>query len=122
MEIKYVTLFAADINEQTAFCQDKLGCKIKKETSFFDGQPCTILNGQQFNINLVVIKSNDGAKHSSTVILNSKDFLKDHYELKQKGIQFQSAPEYTAGGLAAAFTDPAANRWLLLEEREYNEE
>ncbi|RYU91389.1 hypothetical protein EWM62_05460 [Mucilaginibacter terrigena] len=122
MEIKYITLFAADISEETAFCRDKLGCLVKKETSFFDGQPCTILNGQQFNINLVLMKSKDGVKQAGTVILNSKDFLKDHYELRQKGIQFQSGPEYTAGGLAAAFTDPAANRWLLVEEREYNED
>lgn len=120
MELKYVTLYADSMSSEIDFCTNKLGFRILKRTKTLSQRDCVILTRDNAGPELIVIEGDGHSIAGSTVVLNTQDFLKDHFELKNIGIQFLSEPEYTVAGIAAAFNDPSGNRWVLIEERDYS--
>lgn len=120
MELKYFTLCTRNIDSEIDFCTGKLGFRVFKHTKILNQRQCTILVKDNSDKALMLIESDDKNKAGSTVILNTDDFLKDHFELKGVGVNFLSEPEYTMAGIAAAFEDPDGNRWVLIEERDYS--
>jgi hypothetical protein len=109
------------MTSEVDFCTDKLGFKVFKHTRVLNEKECVILISPKEALGLMVIESDQKYDLGATVTLNTNDFLKDHFELKSHGISFLSEPEYTAAGIAAAFEDPSGNRWVLIEERDYND-
>lgn len=120
MEIKYVTLYACSINSEVDFCTGKLGFRVLKRTKILNQKECVILIKENESLGIMLVESDKKNNPSTTIVLNTTDFLKDHFELKHNGITFLSEPEYTPAGLAAAFNDPSGNRWVLIEERDYS--
>jgi catechol 2,3-dioxygenase-like lactoylglutathione lyase family enzyme len=120
MEIKYVTLYTCNINIEIDFCTDKLGFRVLKRTTVLHEKECVILIRAKEALGIMLIESDENSDLGATVTLNTNDFLRDHFELKSHGISFLSEPEYTPAGIAAAFEDPSGNRWVLIEERDYN--
>jgi predicted enzyme related to lactoylglutathione lyase len=117
MEVKYVTICGCNSKDQIDFYTKKLGFEFVKTTNFLNNTACTILKGKRYGVGLIVLEKTNS---KSTIIIHTNDIVRDHYELKTKGVSFLNEPEYIPAGLAAAFKDPAENYWLLLEEREYN--
>ena len=120
MEIKYVTLYVNSISSEVDFCTDKLGFKVLKHTKVLDEKECVILIRGEEAVGVMLIESDQKEDLHATITINTNDFLRDHFELKSHGVSFLSEPEYTPAGIAAAFEDPSGNRWVLIEEREYN--
>ncbi|MFD0792120.1 VOC family protein [Mucilaginibacter litoreus] len=120
MEIKYVTLYTRNMNNEVKFCTDKLGFKFLKRTKVLDEKECVILINASNTLGLMLIENDRIDDLSVTVTLNTNDFLKDHFELKNHGVSFLGEPEYTPAGIAAAFKDPSGNHWMLIEERDYS--
>ena len=119
MDLNYVVITVHNINDQLNFYTDKLGMHIKERSCFSDKEYVKLEGGTDQGT-LMVFENNE-ENFRSTVILNTEDFLKDHYRLKERGIKFLTEPEYTNAGLAAAFMDAAENYWILLEERDYSD-
>ena len=56
------------------------------------------------------------------MILSTDDCLKDYHQLMAEGLVFTKEPHYLPIGLVAEFTDKFANRFMLIEERNYNDD
>lgn len=119
MDVRYVSLDVNSIENEIEFCTQKLGYKVLSSTKFLNERHCVVLKGEQHKVGLILFEEMKNNNAKSTIILNTDDFLKDHYDLKDNGIEFLTEPEYTPLGLAAAFKDPSDNCWILVEEREY---
>ena len=104
------------------FFNDKLGLKIADQIVLDNQTPYLPIqmNSDDLYLGLVVDKENQGFK--TRIILNTSDCLKDYHQLKSAGICFNKQPEYLAIGLSAEFNDDYGNQYILLEERNYNEQ
>jgi predicted enzyme related to lactoylglutathione lyase len=118
LRIKYIPIFVNDIEQGVHFFTKKLGFEAmdKIEVDQTDYVPVQV-NGLYLGVTLD--KDNIGFK--TRVILNTDDCLKDYYNMKTAGIDFNDQPKYLPIGLAAEFNDSYGNEYILLEERDYNE-
>ena len=121
MKLKYIPVFAEDIDAQIDFYTQKLGFNAIGNTCFSEGEEYTVLQASNLDVALVVAESNGANVFKSCIILNTEDCLKDYHLYKTAGVFFYAAPRYLPTGLAAEFLDPAGNRFILLEERNYTE-
>jgi predicted enzyme related to lactoylglutathione lyase len=122
MKLKYIPVFAEDVDAQISFYTQKLGFSAISNISFMEGERCTVLQSDNLDVALVVGGSN-GTNNTfkSCIILNTEDCLKDYLSYKTSGVFFCTTPRYLPNGLAAEFLDPGGNRFILLEERNYTE-
>jgi predicted enzyme related to lactoylglutathione lyase len=107
MKLKYLPVYTADFEGQIDFYTQKLGFRITGKMTFYEGREST------------VIQSDNSDK--SNIIINTADCLNDYHLLRTAGVFFCKSPAYLPAGLAAEFLDPAGNKFMLLEERNYNE-
>lgn len=121
MKLKYVPVYAGSFEEQLKFYTEKLGFKIAENILFYEDAECTLLDTGDYNVLLAISKQNLHADSKSCIILNTDDCLNDHYTLRAAGVSFDTEPEYQPIGLVAEFSDPCGNKFVLLEERNYNE-
>ena len=56
------------------------------------------------------------------IIIHTNDCLKEYLFMKESGIEFDQRPQHLSSGLAARFTLPDGSRYMLLEERNYDEQ
>ena len=78
-------------------------------------------NGENTIILAEQAKLPGGIQHAGTkIIINTDDCLRDFHILRHSGVPFLTEPLYKGYGLTADFTDPAGNRYMLLEERFYS--
>ncbi|MVN23317.1 VOC family protein [Mucilaginibacter arboris] len=122
MKIQYTSIFADDIGQQLGFLTEKLGFQITKKLQLDTDMECFLLR-QPFDAGLQIsLINSEGIKgHTTIVILNTTDCIKDYHELKAAGIHFIAKPSYTESGMFAKFEDPSDNVYILLEERIYSE-
>jgi len=59
---------------------------------------------------------------TNKILLTSDDCLEDYCRLKSRGVIFKKAPSYLSEGLSIEFSDPYGNDFIILEQRNYNEE
>lgn len=121
MKVKYIPVYTGDFDEQLKFYTQKLGFKIADSVQFYEDAECTLLDTGNFDVLLAISKHNLHTHFKSCIILHTDDCVNDHHMLKAAGVDFDTAPEYQPIGLVAGFSDPCGNRFLLLEERNYNE-
>ncbi|MEO6523076.1 MAG: VOC family protein [Mucilaginibacter sp.] len=122
MKIKYIPVFVKDMENGIRFFNDKLGLKVADQIMLDNQTPYLPIqmNSADLYLGLVVDKDNMGFK--TRIILNTTDCLKDYHQLKAAGICFNKQPEYLAIGLSAEFNDDYGNQYILLEERNYNQQ
>ena len=120
MRVKYIPVYAGNFEEQLKFYTDKLGFKIIDNIPFYEGAECTLLETGNYDVLLAISKNNLYTEFKSCIILNTDDCLNDHHSLKAAGVDFCAGPQYLPIGLVAEFKDPSGNKFLLLEERDYN--
>jgi predicted enzyme related to lactoylglutathione lyase len=121
MRLKYVPVYAGNFEEQLRFYTDKLGFKIIDNIPFYEDAECTLLETGNYDVLLAISKRNLHTSFKTCIILNTDDCLNDHHMLKASGVDFCTEPQYQPIGLVAEFADPSGNRFLLLEERNYND-
>jgi predicted enzyme related to lactoylglutathione lyase len=121
MKLKYIPVYAGNFEEQLKFYTDKLGFRICENVAFQEGGECTLVETGNYDVLLAISKNNLHAESQSCIILNTDDCLNDHHQLKNAGVDFCTEPHYLPVGLVAEFKDPGGNKFLLLEERDYNE-
>ncbi|RBQ04916.1 hypothetical protein DRW42_17525 [Pedobacter miscanthi] len=59
---------------------------------------------------------------TNKIVLNSDDCLEDYCRLKSRGVIFKKTPSYLSEGLSVEFSDPYGNDFIILEQRNYNED
>jgi len=55
------------------------------------------------------------------IIINTNDCLKEYIDMREGGIEFEERPKYLPSGLGACFKVGEGARYLLLEERNYDQ-
>ncbi len=120
MKLKYLPVYTADFDSQINFYTQKLGFKVSGTMTFHEGRESTVVRSDKLNVALLVT-NNDSLSDKSNIIINTADCLNDYHLLKTAGVVFCKSPAYLPAGLAAEFVDPAGNKFMLLEERNYNE-
>jgi hypothetical protein len=87
MKLKYIPVFAEDVNAQINFYTQKLGFSAISNISFMEGEKCTVLQSDNLDVALVVGGSN-GTNNAfkSCIILNTEDCLKDYLLYKTSGV------------------------------------
>jgi len=116
---KFFYVHVARLTEANDFFKDRLG--MDTELSFLPEKEQCILVKPDDNTSIFLTE----AKHDNQtrqVILNTSDVLEDYCRLKAKGIEFSKKPVYLSEGLSAAFSDPYGNEYVILEQRNYNED
>ncbi|MDN5287843.1 MAG: hypothetical protein JWR38_4117 [Mucilaginibacter sp.] len=121
MKLKYIPVFAEDVDAQIDFYTQKLGFNVISNIGFIEGEESMVLQANNLDVAFVMAGSNRDSVYKSCIILNTEDCLKDYHLYKTAGVFFYAAPRYLPAGLAAEFLDPGGNRLILLEERSYTE-
>jgi len=126
LSIKYIPVFSGNIHKEVQFFMDYFNLipagKIKV-TDDVEG----ILLKLDANKELYLLIMPDFMKNDKkgaadfNIIVNTNDCLKEYLLMKDSGIEFEKKPEHTPSGLAVRFNTPGGSRYMLLEERNYNE-
>jgi predicted enzyme related to lactoylglutathione lyase len=122
ISIKYVPFYADDVNQQANFFIEKLGFKKLESTRLFAGGECRLVSTPDTKVIIAISDNIDYLDFNMPMILNTDDCLKTFHRLRDAGLTFSKEPHYLAAGLVAEFTDANSNRFILLEERNYNED
>lgn len=120
MRVKYVPFFTENMEETLKFFTEKLKFKAAGDAGFYDNAACRIVQGAGSDVLIAIAENREYRQNKNQLILNTTDCLNDYHELKAEGVLFVKEPHYTPDGLAAEFTDGFNNRFVLLEERNYN--
>ncbi|HEY9196453.1 MAG TPA: VOC family protein [Mucilaginibacter sp.] len=120
MKLKYIPVFAENMETQINFYTQKLGFKQVGHISLVDDSPGAVIQAKNLDVALVVTET-DKADYKSCIVLSTDDCIKDYRLYKTLGVFFCVAPRYLPTGLTAEFLDPAGNRFILFEERNYTE-
>ncbi|WP_316845353.1 VOC family protein [Pedobacter psychrodurus] len=59
---------------------------------------------------------------TNKIVLTSDDCLEDYCRLRSRGVVFKNRPAYLGEGLSIEFSDPYGNDFIILEQRNYNED
>jgi predicted enzyme related to lactoylglutathione lyase len=59
---------------------------------------------------------------TNKIVLTSDDCLEDYCRLRSRGVVFKNRPAYLSEGLSIEFSDPYGNDFIILEQRNYNED
>lgn len=121
MRVKYIPVFTDNINEQINFFTGRLGFTVSEKKIIYEDAECKVIETGGSNIFFVLVEKNVSPDAKSCIILNTDDCLNDYHMLKTNGVVFFNEPQYQPIGLAANFGDTCGNKFLLLEERNYNE-
>ncbi|MXV17036.1 VOC family protein [Hufsiella ginkgonis] len=120
LTLKYTPVQVKDPESVKDFLLDFFGF-IYWRKAFITGNLEGIIVGLNVTDPHRMLLVNGGPGSAGTLIINTDDCLKDYNELLQKGISPGQKPQYTAMGLAVTIEDASGNKYVLLEEREYEE-
>ncbi len=124
MKIKYVSVFARNIEEEIDFLTNKLGFVVKNTLYLQEGVKAILVESgsdEEGVLKLVVIDKYSLQDNRTVVVLNTMDCIRSYHQLKASGVYFAKSPVYTETGMSAKFEDPSGNIYMLLEERDYKE-
>ncbi|QKJ28906.1 VOC family protein [Mucilaginibacter mali] len=122
MRIKYIPFFTGDMEEQIRFFTEKLKFKVADNVQLYEHAGATLLQSANGDVQVAISDRREYRNHKNYVILSTDDCLKDYHSLKAEGLIFTKEPHYVPVGLAAEFCDHNDNRFMLLEERNYNDD
>lgn len=66
------------------------------------------------------ITAGSSDQKKANLVIQTDDYVRDYYKLKQDGVEVPAIPQYTTFGLSAGFCDHFGNSCLLVEHRNYN--
>lgn len=122
MRVKYIPVFTDNIDEQLDFFTCNLGFKVSEKKIIYEDAECKAIEAGCPDTFFVLINKDLTPDTRNCIILNTDDCLNDYHTLKTSGVVFIDEPQYLPIGLAAYFSDTWGNKFLLLEERNYNEQ
>jgi predicted enzyme related to lactoylglutathione lyase len=122
MKLKYIPFFTEDMEEQVKFFTEKLRFKVVNNNSLHHNTPGTILQNAEDEMMIAIAETRHYRPNKNLIILCTDDCLKDYHRLKTEGLNFTKEPHYLPLGLVAEFVDQNDNRFMLIEERNYNED
>lgn len=121
MKLKYIPVFTDDMDALISFYGQKLGFTVTGKMAFIEGGEGTVLEGDNLPDAAIVVSAGNNDESKACIILSTDDCLNDYHLYKTKGLFFCTSPRYLPAGMQAEFLDPAGNRFILLEERNYTE-
>jgi predicted enzyme related to lactoylglutathione lyase len=121
MKVKYIPVFTDNIDEQLNFFTCNLGLKVSENRLIYEDVECKTIETGSPGAFFVLVKRKALHNVKNCIILNTDDCLNDYHRLKTNGVVFSADPQYSSIGLAAYFSDRCGNKFLLLEERNYDE-
>ena len=121
MQIKYCVVPVIDTNKGKTFLTRVLGYKHSGPLEINDVLKGELFQDDRFEFNFLMVKIDEASKYRATVLINTSDCVKRFHELKQSGVKFVKTPQYFSNGLVAEFSDRSGNRFILIEERNYEE-
>ena len=121
MRVKYIPVFTDNIDEQLNFFTCNLGFKVSENRLIYEDVECKTIETGSPDTFFVLVKRKASHDVKNCIILNTDDCLNDYHRLKTGGVVFFAEPQYSSIGLATYFSDKSGNKFLLLEERNYDE-
>lgn len=125
LSIKYIPVYTQDIDSEVEFfikyfnliysgkihvSEDVEGVLLKLDTSI--------------ELYLLFIPTGAEGKNAAPdykIIMNTNNCIKEYLTMKNSGVEFDARPQHLPVGLAANFKVADGNHYLLLEERDYND-
>ena len=122
MTLKYIPFFTENMEQQVKFFTEKLKFKVVNSIGLHEQADSVLLRTDTADVLVAVTdhKAHRGCKNC--LILSTDDCLKDYHHLLTEGLVFTKEPHYLPVGLVAEFTDHFDNRYVLIEERNYNDD
>lgn len=121
MVVKYISVLSDNATEDTEFFTSALGFEMTGEIEIWPNVHCRLVGLKDSGVYFAIIPRHDDLKDKSVIILNTDNCLYTFHKLKLSGVKFTAAPYYLPAGLFAEFEDSAGTRFILLEERVYEE-
>ncbi|MGN7987315.1 VOC family protein [Pedobacter sp. 22226] len=116
---KFFYVQVQQLNDADAFYANCLG--MPTEATIFPGQEKGILVKADDKTS-IFLSEHKHQNQTNKIVLQSDDCLEDYCRLKSRGVIFKKTPSYLTEGLSAAFSDPYGNEFIILEQRNYNED
>lgn len=121
MIMKYITVLTDNVAEETIFFSSVLGFKLFGEFELWPNVICNLL-GQDYNdVRIAVVPRQANLEGKSLIILTTENCLQSFNHVRKSGVKIVSDPHYLPAGLIGEFESRVGNRFILLEERVYEE-
>jgi predicted enzyme related to lactoylglutathione lyase len=122
MRIRYIPFFTENMEEQVKFFTDKLKFRVVSKFDLYGHTPATLVQSENNDVLVAIAENREYRSGKNCIILSTDDCLKDYHYLKAEGLIFTKEPHYVPVGMVAEFCDHSDNRFMLLEERNYNDD
>ncbi len=110
------------MEEQVRFFTGKLKFRVVKKLDLYPHAAATLVQSDNADVLVAIAENREYKNTKNCIILSTDDCLKDYHYLKAEGLIFTKEPHYLPVGLVAEFTDHSDNRFMLIEERNYNDD
>lgn len=114
--VKFVSIPVSDQDRALKFYTEKLGFKVEADVPIGNGLRWIKLvtpNGETRVVLFTMEGHEDRIGSSSNVVFATADVQKCYDELREKGVEFTSAPIAEAWGTYVQFKDPDGNSFIL---------
>ena len=115
-KIKFISIPIADQNRALDFYTEKLGFTIITDQPFDEKQRWIELRVPKADTRVVLFTAEGEEKRVGTMMNMSyecDDIDKTYEELKERGVEFEGAPEKQPWGTYAIFKDSEGNRFVI---------
>jgi hypothetical protein len=120
MRIKYIPFFTEHMEEQVRLFTEELNFNVVGKRNMYENTESKLLHSGSGDTLIALTNHKAYRGHKNCMILNTDDCLKDYHQLKAGGLLCTKESHYLPIGLVAEFIDLQNNRYVLLEERNYN--
>lgn len=126
--IATIALVVADYDEAIAFYRDALGFSLLEDTQLAPGKRWVLVSspGRVGGARLLLAKA-DGPEQQAVIgrqaggrvmlFLETDNFVRDHRQMRDRGVRFLEEPRHEPYGIVAVFADLYGNKWDLIEPR-----
>ena len=115
IEIKYITVTAENIEQESEVFIDILGFESTGELELRPDFRCKLFSHRGQDLYVALIPERGWKRNF--VIFNTQNCVMSYHELRTTGVRFLAEPYHVTSGLVAEFEDNTGNRFVLLEER-----
>ena len=116
---KFFYVQVKQLNDADAFYTNCLG--MLTESAMISAKEKGILVRVDCETN-IFLSEQKHQNQTNKIVLTSDDCLEDYCRLKSRGVVFKKSPCYLSEGLSIEFSDPYGNDFIILEQRNYNED
>ncbi|MBT2562398.1 MULTISPECIES: VOC family protein [Pedobacter] len=116
---KFFYVQVKQLNDADAFYANCLG--MPTESTMISEKEKGIMVKADHETN-IFLSEQKHQNQTNKIVLTSDDCLEDYCRLKSRGVIFKNRPAYLSEGLSIEFSDPYGNHFIILEQRNYNED